>query len=207
MKSMKILISKNLAAHRDSNMLTSLIYSLTLGNIIFVVVSASVQIHTLSTYPYGLITFQAYDNDWLSPQMQYNSTVGLKPNNIDPLLHEYSDYIEDFGLVSSVSNMTESHDFETKIRITPLAVPHDNYKRSLYGLSSSSILDSTFFTEYTNRTTSLGLTDQLYTAAGSQSIALWYKSMDHELTDPAKDLFYMKIEPKFEKMKGLEVKN
>ena len=41
-KSMKIMIGKNLAAHRDSNMLTSLIYSLTLGNIIFVVVSASI---------------------------------------------------------------------------------------------------------------------------------------------------------------------
>lgn len=40
-KSMKILITKNLSAHRESNQLTSLIYSLTLGCIIFVVVSSS----------------------------------------------------------------------------------------------------------------------------------------------------------------------
>lgn len=40
-KSMKLLITKNLSAHRESNQLTSLIYSLTLGCIIFVVVSSS----------------------------------------------------------------------------------------------------------------------------------------------------------------------
>ena len=39
-KSMKILIVKNLSAHRQSNRLTSIIYSLTLGCIIFVIVTA-----------------------------------------------------------------------------------------------------------------------------------------------------------------------
>ena len=40
-KSMKILIEKNLSAHRESNRLTSIIYSLTLGAIIFVVVASN----------------------------------------------------------------------------------------------------------------------------------------------------------------------
>ena len=39
-KSMKLLIAKNLSAHRESNRLTSIIYSLTLGSIIFIVVAA-----------------------------------------------------------------------------------------------------------------------------------------------------------------------
>ena len=39
-KSMKLLIVKNLSAHRQSNRLTSIIYSLTLGCIIFVIVTA-----------------------------------------------------------------------------------------------------------------------------------------------------------------------
>lgn len=40
-QSMKILVLKNLSAHRESNKLTSIIYSLTLGCIIFIVVAAN----------------------------------------------------------------------------------------------------------------------------------------------------------------------
>jgi FtsH-binding integral membrane protein len=43
-KSMKILIKKNLSAHRESNRLTSIIYTLTLGCIIFVIVASNLQI-------------------------------------------------------------------------------------------------------------------------------------------------------------------
>ncbi len=48
-KSMKMLILKNLVTHRESNKFTSIIYSLTLGCIIFVVVAANLQIQTLTT--------------------------------------------------------------------------------------------------------------------------------------------------------------
>ena len=40
-KSMKMMILKNLIAHRESNKLTAIIFSLTLGSIIFVVVAAN----------------------------------------------------------------------------------------------------------------------------------------------------------------------
>jgi FtsH-binding integral membrane protein len=43
-KSMKLLIVKNLSAHRESNKLTSIIYSLTLGCIIFIIVAANLQL-------------------------------------------------------------------------------------------------------------------------------------------------------------------
>ena len=43
-KSMKLLITKNFSAHRESNKMTSLIYSLTLGCIIFIIVAANLQI-------------------------------------------------------------------------------------------------------------------------------------------------------------------
>ena len=39
-KSMKMLILKNLSAHRATNKMTSIIYSLTLGCIIFIIVSS-----------------------------------------------------------------------------------------------------------------------------------------------------------------------
>jgi hypothetical protein len=43
-KSMKILVLKNLSAHRESNKMTSIIYSLTLGSIIFIIVASNLQI-------------------------------------------------------------------------------------------------------------------------------------------------------------------
>lgn len=47
-QSMKMMILKNLIAHRESNKLTAIIFSLTLGSIIFVVVAANLQIQTLT---------------------------------------------------------------------------------------------------------------------------------------------------------------
>ena len=46
--SVKLMIKKNLVSHRESNKLTSIIYSLTLGCIIFVVVAANLQIKELT---------------------------------------------------------------------------------------------------------------------------------------------------------------
>jgi hypothetical protein len=43
-QSMKILILKNLCVHRESNKMTSIIYSLTLACIIFIVVDSNIQI-------------------------------------------------------------------------------------------------------------------------------------------------------------------
>ena len=48
--SMKLMVKKNLIAHRQSNKLTSIIYSLTLGCIIFVVVASNLQIKELTNY-------------------------------------------------------------------------------------------------------------------------------------------------------------
>jgi hypothetical protein len=48
-QSMKLMILKNLVAHRESNKLTAIIYSLTLGCIIFVVVAANLEIQQFTT--------------------------------------------------------------------------------------------------------------------------------------------------------------
>ena len=59
--SMKVLIKKNLIAHRESNKLTSIIYSLTLACIIFVVVAANLQIKELTQYGgNSLISIEVY---------------------------------------------------------------------------------------------------------------------------------------------------
>jgi len=62
-QSMKLMILKNLIAHRESNKLTAIIYSLTLGSIIFVVVAANLQIQTLTgTTSWGSIQFSINAN-------------------------------------------------------------------------------------------------------------------------------------------------
>jgi hypothetical protein len=47
-KSMKLLIIKNLDLHRQKNKMTAIIYSLTLGTIIFILVTLSLQIQQLT---------------------------------------------------------------------------------------------------------------------------------------------------------------
>ena len=48
-KSMKILLAQNITAHKRTNQLTAIIYALTLGCIIFLLTSASLQIETINT--------------------------------------------------------------------------------------------------------------------------------------------------------------
>ena len=45
---MKMLLRKNMSAHKSHNALTSIIYSLTLGCVIFLLVTANLQIQSIS---------------------------------------------------------------------------------------------------------------------------------------------------------------
>ena len=62
-QSMKLLIKKNLAAHREANKLTSIIYSLTLGCIIFIIVASNLQLQIFTSQSdYGEINYQVNAN-------------------------------------------------------------------------------------------------------------------------------------------------
>lgn len=81
-QSMKMMILKNLIAHRESNKLTAIIFSLTLGSIIFVVVAANLQIQTLTgTTSWGDIQFS------VNPNTDTKDTTSIMtPLVIDPVL-------------------------------------------------------------------------------------------------------------------------
>ncbi len=77
-QSMKLMIRKNLIAHRESNKLTAIIYSLTLGCIIFVVVAANIEFQQFTsgagntnTIDYTVIDFYGHN---------------LVPTLVDPVL-------------------------------------------------------------------------------------------------------------------------
>jgi len=48
--SMRTLLLKNLIAHKRNNQMTSVIYALTLGTIIFLIVAVKIQIETITTW-------------------------------------------------------------------------------------------------------------------------------------------------------------
>lgn len=90
---MKLMILKNLIAHRESNKLTAIIFSLTLGSIIFVVVAANLQIQTLTgTTSWGQIQFSVNPNT-----NSGDSTTIMSPLIIDPILQQYSYNIKNFA--------------------------------------------------------------------------------------------------------------
>jgi hypothetical protein len=92
-ESIRVLLRKNLSSHKHRNYLTSLIYSLSLGVIIFLLVSASLQIQTIATL--DVIT---------GPDIYCNEDMLIIANKTDPVLLKYKDYIKDFAYMSMNAN-------------------------------------------------------------------------------------------------------
>ena len=88
---MRTLLRKNLSSHKSRNFLTSIIYALTLGCIIFLLVSANLQVQSVSSM--HLIE---------SADLMLDKFMGVDPKQIDPILRSYSGDIKDFGYMSSV---------------------------------------------------------------------------------------------------------
>ena len=89
--SMRTLILKNLQAHRERNRLTSLIYSLTLGCIIFLLVSATLQLNiitSLNNINEADIVVQGGYDKWLE---EFSPIFWLYAEKADPVLEEYKD--------------------------------------------------------------------------------------------------------------------
>ena len=91
---MQILVRKNLVSHRHRNKLTSIIYSLTLGAVIFMLVSSTITLKQLTTG--GAIT--NCDLYLHGPRITRNLPVEnyLLSNETDPVLVKYKDKIKDF---------------------------------------------------------------------------------------------------------------
>lgn len=101
-ESMKGLLRKNLASHKQRNYLTSIIYALTLGCIIFLLVTASLQIQSITS----MNSIKEADL-YLSKTLQVNATLA------DPILQQYADDIRSFGYVSSEVNRYQNPDSAT----------------------------------------------------------------------------------------------
>ena len=97
---MRSLIRMNLMAHRQRNKLTSLIYSLTLGSIIFLLVSATLQLKLLQSA--GVL--QGSDLTLLGGSPNDLSNMWLFAKDADPILIKHKDSIKDFAYITSGAN-------------------------------------------------------------------------------------------------------
>ena len=79
----RTLLRKNLGAHKRRNSLTAIIYALTLGCIVFLLVSANLQIQSISNLT-GVAGVDMY--------LHYN-TGGFTTELVDAVLREHSDSI------------------------------------------------------------------------------------------------------------------
>lgn len=96
---MRALLKKNMMAHKATNKITSIIYALTLGCVIFLCVAVNLIVNAVQTV--GSFTFPDADI-YISqqPEANYYGFDGIKASDIDPILQKYADKIKDFGLVS-----------------------------------------------------------------------------------------------------------
>lgn len=88
-----MLVIKNLSAHRQSNRLTTIIYSLTLGSIIFILVASTLNIsHITSGNKHGNIDLEVFDFHKYDAHL--NTTL------MEPVLRQYKPYIKEFGYLT-----------------------------------------------------------------------------------------------------------
>lgn len=96
-RSLRRILKKNLVAHKHTNKLTSIIYALTLGTVIFLCVSLNLIIRTTESSSGGGMMldsniFVYADDDWDDQRYEY-----FFANQTDPILLQYQDKIKDFA--------------------------------------------------------------------------------------------------------------
>ena len=152
---------KNLAAHRLRNRKTAVMYALALGFIIFLSVSYQMQL-TTSTY-------QSLASRGVKLEVrlgQFEETT-LPVSSLESIMDDYSDIIDSYSWVSQqlytsvngaervlIKNLGKAYEFESKVvGVSP-------------NLMETILEDFNFIGE--EETTGLSLTEQLYTAKGTQ---------------------------------------
>jgi len=107
----------------------------------------------------------------------------LRASDVDPVLAKYCDAIHDWGYKSSPLQEMEGRQNSDKTKISDLArIANDTIE--IMGLSPSSLFDHSIPKAYSDSDISLGLTEQLYTARGSQGFGT-YKDIRSFGVDPS----------------------
>ena len=166
-KSMRALLKKNLVAHKQTNKLTSIIYALTLGCVIFLCVSLNLVIRATS----GTTGPLAGSDIWITSDAALNAT------DIDPILKSFADDIQEFGYVTdSLRSVFSDYDDGSGIQWRDMA-KQESVDGDMLAFSPASMFAEAMQgnIEWQSSETGLNLAEQMYTARGSQSFAIKQK--------------------------------
>ena len=170
-QSMRALLRKNLGAHKQRNYLTSLIYALTLGCIIFLLVTANLEIQSINAKK------EIGNADIYLPgaaEAKINSTF------VDDIMIKYNSTIKDFGYVT---NHCERY---VSVSSTFVWSDRANLVRAgtgISGISPAAIIDESYDFDFTQGNITLSPSEQLYTARGAQGVAAPIVNTDIMLND------------------------
>lgn len=171
------MVLKNLTAHRMRNKMTSIIYSIALGFIIFLIVSYQLQLK--STALQKLAGTGVY--------LQYHSgnQNSIKNEYFDPIFKRNTDIISQFSYIPpDAKNINEAQ--INKFSSTDKA-KIEKISTNVYGVQPN-IFEATlpdFIKPHYTTGSALSLGDQLYTARGSQSAGMGAYVAEKLNVDPA----------------------
>ena len=165
---MRLLVLKDLTAHRLRNRMTSIIFSLAIGFIVFLIVSYNLQIKSSS-----LINLKREG----SYMVLSTSLEGvLSPVIFDPILRRNQDKVESFSYVTfqlarKEGAQVNSLQVSDQARINMIDVGVYGVMPGLFKTTIDDFLEVDY--EQSKRTlTGLDLTEQLFSARGSQGLAI-----------------------------------
>ncbi len=141
--------------------MTSLIYSLTLGTIIFLLVSATLQLKIvamMSTLAEGDLILSG---GRIKPETIYDEY--LFSSDSDPVLITYKDKIRDFGYTTDEVSLSQNGEADTcfsdRARMMDGLAVWMNRCTSVQAVPPSTLLDKGLDLEYFNKTTGLSPTE------------------------------------------------
>lgn len=168
-KSMRAILKKNLIAHKGTNKLTSIIYALTLGCVLFLCVSLNLVINSVSSLS-GIPGTDIYVN-----------SGAFSAATLDYLLTNHNDFVKDYSLVSqSVNTLGSSHWSYSESDVT---TKQYWIGEMLFGVQPSGFFDDLIDIDWAPRNTTMGVTEQLYTARGSQGMGTGAKWAHNFIAD------------------------
>lgn len=164
--STRILVLKNLIAHKPRNRMTVAIYAMSIGFLIMIVVSYNLEIINAQALQ------RLQEGTYLS--MDATGTTVFSPYEIEPKLKEIEDLIE--------YHAYESHNLKywyENINIKDIFAGDDQsliqIPIDIYGVSpyhANTHIQEYIVLDQENKTTGLSLSEQLYTARGSQAAGM-----------------------------------
>ena len=176
-KSMRQMIFKNLAAHKLRNKMTSIIFSIAIGFIIFLVVIYNLQVKSAK--------LQQLKGAGAHFRVDTDDPLRLKPAFFDPILRNHAGNIESFAYWSSELHGDPEYGVldtvvSDKAKVNAERVNVQGMQPTTFDVTLKDYLSL----DYTSGS-GLSLGEQLYSKRGSQSVAVGSYLTDLAAVDPA----------------------